>query len=44
MGNQASDGAFFTRPAAASIAARLTLDAAVSQTGRPTGLAGTQDR
>ena len=28
MGNQASDGAFFTRPAAASIAARLTLDAA----------------
>ena len=27
MGNQASDGAFFTRPAAASIAARLTLDA-----------------
>ena len=28
MGNQASDGAFFTRPVAASIAARLTLDAA----------------
>ncbi len=27
MGNQTSDGAFFTRPAAASIAARLTLDA-----------------
>ena len=27
MGNQASDGAFFTRPAAASLAARLTLDA-----------------
>ena len=27
MGNQASDGAFFTRPTAASIAARLTLDA-----------------
>ena len=27
MGNQASDGAYFTRPAAASIAARLTLDA-----------------
>ena len=27
MGNQASDGAFFTRPMAASIAARLTLDA-----------------
>ena len=27
MGNQASDGAFFTRPNAASIAARLTLDA-----------------
>ena len=26
MGNQASDGAYFTRPAAASIAARLTLD------------------
>ena len=27
IGNQASDGAFFTRPTAASIAARLTLDA-----------------
>ena len=27
MGNQASDGAFFTRPVAASISARLTLDA-----------------
>ena len=27
MGNQASDGAFFTRPVAASLAARLTLDA-----------------
>ena len=27
MGNQASDGAYFTRPIAASIAARLTLDA-----------------
>ncbi len=27
MGNQESDGAFFTRPVAASIAARLTLDA-----------------
>ncbi len=27
MGNQASDGAFFTRPVAASMAARLTLDA-----------------
>lgn len=27
MGNQASDGAFFTRPVAASIAAYLTLDA-----------------
>ncbi len=27
MGNQASDGAFFTRPVAASIAARLALDA-----------------
>ncbi len=26
MGNQASDGAFFTRPVAASLAARLTLD------------------
>ena len=26
MGNQASDGAFFTKPAAAAIAARLTLD------------------
>ena len=26
MGNQASDGAFFTRPPAASLAARLTLD------------------
>ena len=26
IGNQASDGAFFTRPVAASIAARLTLD------------------
>lgn len=26
MGNQSSDGAFFTRPPAASIAARLTLD------------------
>ena len=27
MGNQASDGAFFTRPPAAAMAARLTLDA-----------------
>ena len=27
MGNQASDGAYFTRPAAASLLARLTLDA-----------------
>ena len=27
MGNQSSDGAFFTRPVAASVAARLTLDA-----------------
>ena len=27
MGNQASDGAFFTRPPAAALAARLTLDA-----------------
>ena len=26
MGNQASDGAYFTRPVAASVAARLTLD------------------
>ena len=31
MGNQASDGAFFTRPVAASIAARLTLDACGNQ-------------
>ncbi len=31
MGNQASDGAFFTRPVAASLAARLTLDACGSQ-------------
>ena len=31
MGNQASDGAFFTRPVAASIAARLTLDACGAQ-------------
>lgn len=31
MGNQASDGAFFTRPAAASLAARLTLDACGDQ-------------
>ena len=31
MGNQASDGAYFTRPVAASIAARLTLDAAGEQ-------------
>ncbi len=31
MGNQASDGAFFTRPVAASIAARLTLDAVGEQ-------------
>ena len=31
MGNQASDGAFFTRPVAASIAARLTLDACGQQ-------------
>ena len=28
MGNQASDGAFFTRPTAASLLAKLTLDAA----------------
>ena len=32
MGNQASDGAYFTRPTAASLAARLTLDA-VDSTG-----------
>ena len=31
MGNQASDGAFFTRPPAASLAARLTLDACGEQ-------------
>ena len=31
MGNQASDGAYFTRPVAASIAARLTLDACGEQ-------------
>ena len=31
MGNQASDGAFFTRPVAASMAARLTLDACGEQ-------------
>ena len=31
MGNQASDGAYFTRPVAASIAARLTLDACGKQ-------------
>ncbi len=31
MGNQASDGAFFTRPVAASIASRLTLDACGEQ-------------
>ena len=31
IGNQASDGAFFTRPVAASIAARLTLDACGEQ-------------
>lgn len=30
MGNQASDGAYFTRPAAASLLARLALDAAAS--------------
>ena len=30
MGNQASDGAYFTRPVAAAIAARLTLDAAAA--------------
>ena len=31
MGNQASDGAFFTRPPAAALLARLTLDAAAGQ-------------
>ena len=31
MGNQASDGAYFTRPVAASITARLTLDACDEQ-------------
>jgi len=31
MGNQASDGAFFTRPVAASLAARLTLDVCGNQ-------------
>ena len=31
IGNQASDGAFFTRPVAAGIAARLTLDACGEQ-------------
>ena len=31
IGNQSSDGAFFTRPVAASIAARLTLDACGQQ-------------
>ena len=31
MGNQASDGAYFTRPPAASLAARLTLDACGEQ-------------
>ena len=31
MGNQASDGAYFTRPVAASLAARLTLDACGAQ-------------
>ncbi|MDE0366714.1 MAG: DEAD/DEAH box helicase family protein [Gammaproteobacteria bacterium] len=31
MGNQASDGAYFTRPIAASLAARLTLDACGDQ-------------
>ena len=31
MGNQASDGAYFTRPVAASLAARLTLDACGGQ-------------
>ena len=31
MGNQASDGAYFTRPVAASIAARLALDACGEQ-------------
>ena len=45
MGNQASDGAFFTRPVAASIAARLTLDACGGQgLGRPPSVAPVQDR
>ena len=34
MGNQASDGAYFTRPVAASLAARLTLDACGDQDWR----------
>ena len=34
MGNQASDGAFFTRPVAAAIAARLTLDASGDADGK----------
>ena len=33
MGNQASDGAYFTRPAAASLLARLALDVAASRRG-----------
>ena len=37
MGNQASDGAYFTRPVAASIAARLTLDAAEGGSGDAAG-------
>ena len=37
MGNQASDGAYFTRPVAAAIAARLTLDAAADAAGDDAG-------
>ena len=40
MGNQASDGAFFTRPPAASLAARLTLDACESPPFAKGGLGG----
>ena len=39
MGNQASDGAFFTRPVAAAIAARLTLDACQDSPGNAPGAA-----
>ena len=44
MGNQASDGAYFTRPVAASIAARLTLDACGEQDwSDPRRMEGIQD-